>query len=82
MASDPRDYKVELSSLSPDTASPATAAIGRPFLSVLFACCSVYQRIYRAPDGTSYAGRCPRCGKAVRFPIGQQGTAARFFTVS
>ena len=83
MASDPRDYKLELSSVNADgAAAHASTAVGRPFLSVLFACCGVYQRIYRSPEGDCYVGRCPKCGKSVRFPIGQQGTAARFFTVS
>jgi len=57
------------------------AGRGRPFLSVTFACCSVYQRIYRNAEGDAYVGRCPRCGKAVRFPIGPAGTQHRNFTV-
>jgi hypothetical protein len=56
--------------------------VGRPFLSVMFACCSVYQRIYRNADGTAYAGRCPRCGKPVKFAVGPGGTSAREFVVS
>ena len=53
----------------------------RPWLSVLFACCSVYQRVYKQKDGTAYAGRCPRCGKAVTFRVGTGGTSARQFVV-
>jgi hypothetical protein len=87
MPADPRDYKLDLSSAgsTPDTqpaqqpAAPDGTA--RPFLSVNFACCGVYQRIYRDPAGTHYAGRCPRCGKAVRFAVGEGGTSSRFFTV-
>ncbi|MGA3066722.1 MAG: hypothetical protein ABSF29_07730 [Tepidisphaeraceae bacterium] len=59
--------------------SPAASA--KPFLSVLFACCQVYQRIYRNPEGTAYVGRCPRCGKSVRFVVGEGGTDARNFVV-
>lgn len=79
--SDPRDYKLELSSLPTAHPAPADAA-ARPYLSVLFACCGVYRRIYRDPAGQSYSGHCPRCAKSVRFPIAQGGTRARFFRVS
>jgi hypothetical protein len=76
---DPRDYKLDLSSspAAPASASPAA----RPFLSVLFNCCRVYQRIYRNNDGTAYEGRCPRCAKPVRFPVGPGGTDSRTFVV-
>jgi hypothetical protein len=53
----------------------------RPFLSVQFACCGVYQRIYKTADGMSYQGRCPRCGKPVKFAIGEGGTSSRAFIV-
>jgi PHP family Zn ribbon phosphoesterase len=55
---------------------------GRPYLSVLFACCQVYVRIYRAADGSGYQGRCPQCGKPVKFAVGADGTTARTFVVS
>jgi hypothetical protein len=77
--SDPRDYKLDLSTAGESPSS--SSAAGRPFLSVTFACCQVYTRIYRSPDATHYAGRCPRCGKPVRFLVGQGGTTARNFTV-
>jgi hypothetical protein len=51
----------------------------RPFLSVLFECCHVYQRVYRDADDALYVGRCPRCGATVRFQVGPGGTPARFF---
>lgn len=66
-----------------DKSPGATSASrgSRPFLSVLFACCQVYQRVYRNADGTAYFGQCPRCGKSVRFEIGPEGTDARQFVV-
>ncbi len=76
---DPRDYKVDLSSTA--KGNPAPAGARRPYLSVQFNCCHVYLRIYRNNDATAYEGRCPRCGKAVRFPVGPGGTDNRFFVV-
>ena len=83
---DDRDYKLDLSSTATNASaggtpspSPATA---RPFISVQFDCCNVYLRIYRAPDGAAYRGRCPKCGKAVHFAVGQGGTDSRVFRVS
>jgi hypothetical protein len=49
------------------------------FLGIHFACCKVYIRIYRNKDRTAYEGRCPRCGKKVTVPIGNQGISSRFF---
>jgi len=53
----------------------------RPYLRVLFECCSVYQRIYRDLNGKSYTGRCPRCLRSIRFLIGANGTTSRDFSV-
>jgi hypothetical protein len=77
--SDPRDYKLDISSLSKPDGLKGPA--GRPYLSVYFACCGMYQRIYKNADGTAYAGHCPRCAKPVRFPVGPGGTTARQFVV-
>jgi hypothetical protein len=90
--SDPRDYQLDLSSASTDRTAnqsqrtavrgtPTTANPSRPFLSVHFACCGVYQRVYRDPDGQHYRGRCPRCTLPVTFAVGQGGTACRSFIV-
>ncbi|CAN5379135.1 hypothetical protein BH10PLA1_BH10PLA1_12590 [soil metagenome] len=77
---DPRDYKLDLTSLPPaDKEKPA--ATGRPFLSVLFACCKVYTRLYRDPTGAFYAGHCPKCARPVKFKVGTGGTSARHFVV-
>ncbi len=80
MPSDPRDYKLDISSLKPQ-ATPAEMREARPYLSVLFKCCSVYQRVYRNNDGTEYEGRCPKCTRPIRFKVGQGGTNERFFVV-
>lgn len=52
---------------------------GKPYLSILFECCRVYQRVYKNKDGDAYEGRCPKCLKKVRVPIGAEGVNQRFF---
>lgn len=66
----------------PKASSQAQPTGQRPYLSVLFACCWVYVRIYRAADGSGYHGRCPRCGKPIKFAVGPDGTTSRTFVVS
>jgi hypothetical protein len=78
--SDPRDYKLDLSSADVPSSSEKPSA-KRPYISVRFACCGVYQRIYRSADGARYEGHCPKCAKPVRFKVGPGGTDARFFVV-
>ena len=52
----------------------------RPFLGVLFECCNIYRRLYLHKSGRMYAGVCPKCGRAVRFPVDdRKGEKARFW---
>ena len=83
MPLDPRDYKVELSTdaATPEAAHAPPSSAARPYVGVRFACCDVYVRIYRSPDGKSYRGHCPRCAKPVNFIVGPGGTDARTFVV-
>jgi hypothetical protein len=78
MNGDPRDYKLDIAGLS--QSQPAKPA-ARPFLSVLFKCCGVYQRVYQAADKQSYAGRCPKCLRPITFRVGEGGTNERHFVV-
>lgn len=82
MTGDPRDYRLEISTAtgSSAVAAPLPTAPARPFLSIHFACCGVYQRIYRSADGTRYAGHCPKCARPVRFAVGPGGVSSRSFT--
>lgn len=87
MDQDTPDYRVEIGGMEgasgrlgggcakPEDGGPS----GRPWLAVEFACCGVYNRVYRNQEGTAYEGRCPRCGRPVLARIGPGGTANRFF---
>lgn len=55
------------------------ASRGRPYLGIWFECCGVYARVYRRPTQDFYAGRCPKCLRALRVRVGPDGTDARFF---
>lgn len=50
------------------------------FLGIMFTCCNIYGRIYKNKDGTAYVGRCPRCMRSVKVPVGEGGTNRRFFS--
>ena len=54
----------------------------RPWIQVWFACAGSYQKVFRAIDATAYVARCPKCGKTMRFAVGEGGTSRRMFTVS
>jgi hypothetical protein len=79
--SDPRDYKLDLSSLPKEQAGKKPSAQAKPFLMIHFACCGVYRRIYCSPDGKRYEGHCPKCARPVKFRVGEGGTDARAFRV-
>ena len=52
----------------------------RPFISVYFECCNVYNRIYINYPRTAYVGWCPKCCRRVEVKISPLGSADRFFT--
>jgi hypothetical protein len=86
---DDRDYRLDLSAAASGKASAPSQpdskpgdVSARPFISVHFACCNLYLRIYRSADGTAYCGRCPKCAKPVNVAVGQGGTDARIFRVT
>lgn len=84
MKSDPRDYFLDIRSTElnlPDRATVEADEKGRPFLSVMFSCCKVYQRVYKSPTEDHYAARCPKCLRSINFRVGDGGTAQRAFIV-
>ena len=61
---DDRDYKLDLSpqsGVTPPQTEPATdQPTPRPYLSVHFACCNIYLRIYRTPRRPVLQGPLPQ----------------------
>lgn len=49
------------------------------YLGIMFNCCSVYGRIYKNKEGSAYVGRCPKCMRTLKIPVGEGGTNRRFF---
>lgn len=52
----------------------------RPFISVYFKCCRLYQRIYLNRSGTAFVGWCPKCCGKVEVLVSPDGTTDKFFT--
>jgi hypothetical protein len=51
----------------------------KPFISIYFDCCRIYQRIYINATGTAFVGWCPRCCRRAEIKISPFGTDDRFF---
>ena len=49
------------------------------YLGIMFNCCNTYGRIYKNKEGKAYVGRCPKCMRSIKIPIGEGGTSQRFF---
>ena len=52
----------------------------RKYIGILYACCGVYQRVYKDECKQLYRGRCPKCGRTAEIKVGPGGTDHRFFT--
>jgi len=92
---DPRD-QVELTFRSIRSGNPAgtvptpsstdgpagSGSDQRPWLGLYFKCAGLYTRAYRNGAATGYTGRCPKCGKTVRFAVGEGGSDQRRFEVT
>lgn len=53
----------------------------QPALSVFYRCANAYQKVFRSVQGDRYDGRCPKCGRSVRFVVGAGGVSQRTFEV-
>jgi hypothetical protein len=75
------DYIVDIQGLgAPARDATSSASLkGRPWLAISWKCCSVYSRVYRNKQATAYEGRCPKCSRQLKVPIGEGGTSNRFF---
>jgi len=51
----------------------------KSYLGIMFKCCNVYGRIYKNKEGSAYVGRCPKCMRNIKIPVGEGGTNQRFF---
>jgi len=77
------DYILELGGRSiPNESADTNDGTSRPYISVLFECCSVYSRVYKNRDGSAYVGWCPKCAHKVSVKVGSGGTSCRFFRAS
>lgn len=65
-----------------DVRSTPEAQSVRPWIGVRFLCSGQYVRVYRNRAGDAYLAACPRCGRTVRFRVGDGGVQERFFEVS
>ncbi len=76
-----RDYILELGGkkVEENAAGDSSSAQGRPYISVLFECCDVYNRVYKNREGTAYVGWCPKCARKVTVKVGAEGVNCRFF---
>lgn len=83
MPSDPRDFKLDLSSLESEPPKPrATVRVeNRDYLRVMFACCNAYSRVYLPQGRERFEARCPRCLRPITFRLAEGGTDARTFVV-
>lgn len=53
----------------------------RPWLGIWYKCANKYVKVFRSPDGQTYTARCPKCGEATRFRVGEGGVSTRFFEI-
>ncbi len=51
-----------------------------PWLGIRWACCNVYNRVYRRPEVMMYLAHCPKCLRKLKIRVDpKSGTRSRFF---
>jgi len=63
----------------PGSGPSSPSATGRKYISVLFECCGIYNRVYINRAKTAYVGWCPKCCRRLEVKIGPDGIDCRFF---
>lgn len=64
-----------------DIVDQGAGEAARPWLGVWYKCANKYVKVFRSPDGQTYTARCPKCGEATRFRVGEGGVSTRFFEI-
>lgn len=68
----------EFYQMNPEPSDTPQSQRSRPYLGIMFECCSVYARVYRRPDQKAYIARCPRCLRAAKIRVGPEGKDQHF----
>lgn len=64
-----------------ESTRPSSQPADRPYVGVLFRCCSCYGRAYLDRQHGYFLAHCPRCATPIRVHLSDQGSTSRFFEI-